>query len=215
MRAKNNLYATIEIDQFIDHIQLSKARRPVYYKITPRSTVPPTINKKIEAGQYVIVNGGFVVDRSTGLRVVKNAKTAGTPKLMKIAGQDLWVGMDHHLRSKLAKEMKMYFWNYLKDIKPIKDIKQYPIGIKLEIQDVYNEGDLDNMEHVYRKTIHDVLCGNVEFVKGLDGKFKPDRKKYYPIIIDDSKEYIQEIISSFIPIADHEKRKLIITIYKL
>ncbi len=177
--------------------------------------MPKKVQHKLEMGDYCLAKDGTVLDTKTGLKVLKNSRTAGKERYMKIAGQDLWVGIDHNLRSKLAREMKVYFYEYLRNIKPILDIKAYPLGIGLEIMDVFDDGDIDNMEHIYRKVIHDALCGNVEFIKDENDKFVPDRKKYTPIIIDDSKQYIQEMWTRFIPIQNHEGRKMTIIIYSL
>lgn len=209
----SKIHATIIIDQFIDRVLLSKKRRSVYYNV--KQTIPDRVHKKLESGDYSTAKDGTVIDVKTGLKVLKNVQTAGKEKYMKIAGQDLWVGIDHHLRSKLAREMKIFFYDYIRDIKPIINIKDYPIGVGIEIMDAYDDGDIDNMEHIYRKVLHDALCGNIEFIKGDDGKFTPDRKKYRPIIIDDSKQYIQEIWTKFIPIQNHEDRKMTIIIYSL
>lgn len=155
-----------------------------------------------------------MTDGVTGEKVIKNTRSAGTERYIKISGQDFWTGINHNLRSKIGKELKKYFYNILSEMKPVPE-DEYPIGVKIDIYDVIDEGDIDNLIYIYRKTVHDSLCGNIEFVKDENGKFHPDRKNYKPLIIDDSKEYIQEINTRFYPIRDHEERQMIIQLYRL
>jgi hypothetical protein len=77
---------------------------------------------------------------------------------------------------------------------------------------------------IYRKTIHDALCGNVEFIKeqtGIDKsgnpvfKLTPDRINFRPKIIDDDKKHIQEICSRFYPIDKDQEPVMFVQIYSL
>lgn len=204
-RNSDRIHAVITIHQYIDSILLSKARRSIYHKY-------PNIPLKYQNPRYIFKEG-FLIDTQTNTKVIKNSRSAGKPRYMKICGQDLWTGINHNLRSKLAREIKVFFYQYFRNLTPITDLKHYPLGIGLEFYDVDDGGDIDNMEHLYRKCITDALCGNVEFIKNQEGKYTPDRKKYHSIIIDDSKRFVSEMWTKFHIINDHEKRFLTILIY--
>lgn len=174
----------LEIKNYLEDIVISKARRTLYK------------------------------ENKDGEKVISNPRTAGKPRTRKISGQVLWVGMNHHLRSKIARELKKYFYEFFRG----KNFKiEYPIGISIDFYGKEGDFDLDNLCLLYRKCLHDAISGNVDFISTIseDGKkvFKPDYEKYPPIIKDDSVVYINENVSRFIN-TDSEKKKMIITIYK-
>lgn len=148
-----------------------------------------------------------------GKKVVSNPKFAGKPRVKVINGQDLWVGIDHNMRSKIAKEIKKYFYNIIKDLPTIED---YPIGVSFVYYGPLGDFDLDNLTVWYRKCFHDALSGNVDFNKTINSNGKtqyvPDRIKYPPKIIDDSVKYIRSMPTDFV---ESETSKLVITIFKL
>jgi hypothetical protein len=172
----------VEIKDYLDEIVISKARRTLYK------------------------------EDKDGNKVVSNPRTAGKPRTRKISGQVLWVGMNHHLRSKIARELKKYFYEFYRDVK----IEfEYPIGIAIDFYGKEGEFDLDNLCILYRKCLHDALAGHVDFIADRSNEskttYKPDYEKYPPIIKDDSVLYITENLSRFI---NSEDKKMIITLYK-
>lgn len=207
------LLESVVIDEFIDKVLISKKRRNQYYRVEEITKLP----KKYQTPEYGYSADGYIVHLETKKRIVKNPIAAGKPRYWTISGQDLWSGMDPHLRSKVGHAMKVYFYEKIKHFTPITNLNEYPIGVRIIIWDIDNGGDLDNMIYIYRKTIHDALCGNVEFVPITDGgkvKYKPDYDKFPPILIDDSKKYINDLHSKFVAINDHNRRKMIIQLYK-
>lgn len=207
----------IEIKNYIKRIIISKSRRKVYIKEGEK--LPLRYAKKPEKYQFI---NGFLYDIEVNEKIIRNQRTHGKPKYKKISGNDMWAGVNYHLRSKIASEMKKFFYEYFRGITPLK-ASDYPVGISLDIIDNVEgrEGeDIDNLSYLYRKTIHDALCGNVEFVKVVDpeGKssFVPDYDKYPKIIEDDNRDYIKEITTrlSYEDIPD-EETSMTITIYKL
>jgi hypothetical protein len=172
------------------------------------------IPKKYLTDNYEFNSQQILIDRTTHEPVVKNIRSAGTEKSIKISGQDFWTGINCHIRSKISKELKKFFYEAIKDFEPLQD-SDYPIGIDLNIYDVLEGADIDNLTFVYRKCLHDALGGNVEFIKDANGKFCPDRTKYPPIIQDDSLFFVRRICSEFHPIKCHEDNMMIIKLYKL
>ena len=84
---------------------------------------------------------------------VKNERLLNKPRVKKINGQDLWVTIDPHLRSKIAKELKKYFYEIIRDL-PI--ISEFPIGITMDFYGKVGDFDIDNLSLWYRKCFHDV-----------------------------------------------------------
>jgi hypothetical protein len=207
----------VEIPNYIRKVQIAKPARTQYYKSTD------TIPKKYNNQRYVM-KSKFLFDSVTKERVVKRM-TTGKPKEHAIRGQEIWRGMDYHLRSKIASELKKYMYDKIKDMPVINDDLIYPLSIRIDFYDNVEEGeDIDNMVYFYRKCTHDALCGNVSFDKvdaGKDKKGKaihqmvPDRIAYPPKLIDDDKLHVQDIPTRFYPIQEGETPKMVIEIYSL
>ena len=173
------------------------------------------IPKKYQTSDYSFDKNDILINKLTKEPVIKNSRSAGTERSIKISGQDFWSGVNCHIRSKISKELKKFFYEILRDIPKIDDC-DYPIGIELDIYDVIEGNqDIDNLTYIYRKTLHDALAGNIEFIKDENGKFHPDKDKYPAIISDDSLQYVQQISSRFYPIEDHNNNLMIIKLYKL
>jgi len=186
----NSVLTSIVIDDYIEYIQLSKHRRPVYYKKGDK------IPKKYLNDKYEF-NKGILVSSDTKEKIIKNSRSVGTPKRKKISGQDIWMGMHYALRSKIAKELKLYLKKQFKKLglEPIK-AEDYPISIQLDFYKPFGEAnwDIDNHALIYRKCILDALKGDY--------------------IEDDSVKFVRGIPSFYIP-CKKEDQKLVITIYKL
>lgn len=173
------------------------------------------IPKKYQTSEYSFDKNDILINTTTKEPVIKNSRSAGTEKSVKISGQDFWSGVNCHIRSKISKELKKFFYEIIRSL-PILDDDDYPIGIELDIYDtIEGNQDIDNLTYIYRKTLHDALAGNVEFIKDSNGKFHPDRDKYPSIIKDDSLLYVRKISSEFHPIDDHNDNLMTIKLYKL
>lgn len=119
---EKDIIAKFNIADYMDEVVLAKARRTLYK------------------------------EDKDGNKKIANPRTAGKPRTKKINGQSLWVGMNHHLRAKIGKELKKYFYEIFRGTKYI---KKYPIGIELVFYGPLGEYDLDNLSILYRKTIQD------------------------------------------------------------
>jgi hypothetical protein len=185
---KSIIYQKV-LDNYLEYITLSNKRRPIFYK----RGVP--IPKKYKKEDYGFNKEGILINKESSEKVIKNVRSAGTPKLKKISGQDIWVGLPFHLRTKIAREVKLYFLNELNDLQKI-DPKLFPIGVDMTFVKSIdkNNWDIDNLALIYRKVLLDCL----KLIVGAD----------------DSSEFIQEIPTRFIPTEDG-RRQLIITIYTI
>jgi len=184
-----------EIPKFIEYIELSKKRRAVYYKLGGR------IPKKYVSDDYAYTKNGILYNIETGEKIIKNTRTVGKPNLKKINSQYFWSGSNPHIRRKMKRDMSLFILNYIKHVPPVR-LKQYPIGVNLILHDTINgENDLDNFVYIWFKVLLDVLTA-----KEMDHK---------PIIIDDSRKYLRKLGIEFIPIKEHNDRKLTIQIYSI
>ena len=195
MDEKDKYFQKLEIHSFIDRIELSKKRRAQYYKLRDR------IPKKYINDSYDFGKEGVLIDVNTQTKIIKNSRSVGTPNVKLITGQYFWTGAHPHIRRKIKREMSDFFYKFMSHLPKVKQ-HQYPIGVRIDWYDKMKTGqDLDNFIFLYRKVIHDVLTA-----KEMD---------HSAIIIDDSKEYIQDIPTKFYPINEDEERKLCIEIYSI
>lgn len=200
---------TIEIPNYITHIELSKARRPKYYNVTEEDKIP----KKHKKLGITYDKKGIALD-SNGEKIVKNTRVAGTPKLWKINSQDLYSGnLHHHSRAKIMVELHKYFVDVITKnlLKSLKDNKiELEEGQKLAFYYTFegslskNKSDLGNKAYLYDKAFQDTITQ-----RDLSNTKQQNVHKI-PIIQDDSLGYVYNINFNFI---EKEEEKLIINIY--
>jgi len=184
-----------EIPHFIEYIKLSEKRRAVYYKEGNR------IPKKYQNEHYYFGKDGILRNVETNERIIKNTRTAGKPNMKKINSQYFWSGSNPHIRRKIKRDMSNYLLGYIKHIPSVRN-KQYPIGVNFILYDTIDgENDLDNFVYIWFKVVLDTLTA-----KEMDHK---------PVIIDDSRKYLQKLGIEFVEIDKHEDRKLVVQIYSI
>lgn len=137
------------------HVQVSKSRRPVYYK---KGSVLP---KKYEDNIGLIYDwhNGVLYNIRSAEPVIKNIKTAGTPRLKKINGQDLHnLSMTDYDRSSIVTELKNYFFNNLQKSDKVEIDENKPIVIHMVfVADSSAIGDIDNHALFYQKSFFDSI----------------------------------------------------------
>lgn len=138
--------------------------------------------------------------------VIANPTRAGTPRMYIINGQDIYSGViGEHAKGFVMDQIKKCYLPYIKDL-PV--ITEYPIQIDCEIHDTIKNAyiktndeighrwDLDNLAYPYLKAFPDILVKK--------GKLK-----------DDDRLHLTNAIGAiFIPIENHEDRKLVFIISK-
>lgn len=186
---KGWIYAQIVVPEYLEHVMLSKQRRAKYYHVKGR--VP---NRYLNKDKFSVDSNGIVINKATNEKVLANPRSAGTPKMMRISGQDIWAGMNIMIRSKIAKAVKKSLEPYFKNIKKV---EEYPIGVALDFYRPRGKGnwDIDNHSLIYRKCIFDYL-------------------KDKGVIEDDSISFITSTPTNYFEVNSPEERKLVITIYK-
>ena len=192
-----NKILELSIPDYITQVQLSAKRNATYYE-KGRKKLP----KKYQNSQYQfkpLVTGKrtkiYLVDVKTGLRVVANPKSAGTPKIKTINGQAIWNGeVQKFDRAKMMKAVKEFFDDKLKKTRPLLDC--YPLHIQYHFYDdwsMYEKKDVSNAAHIYVKAFEDVLV---------------DRK----IIPEDNFRYISGYYPQY---HQSDVRKLIVEFYEI
>ena len=183
------LMITIEIPNYLTHVQLTKGRRPKYY--TKGTHIP----KKYQKYKSFDSKGRLLDDNKKPL--IANPASVNKPRIKKINGQELYSGnMPPHLRSKVVACIKESFVPYLKKVKPVQD---FPIRLEAELHTVPGTWgwDLDN-QWIYHKCFQDALVAqgiipddNIYFITQAPSfSYCPverleDRKLVYRITTDD------------------------------
>jgi hypothetical protein len=184
---------TLELPQFVTHVQTSNKRRPKYYSSIAGPGRVNKLPKRLEKEGFIIDKFGYYVNNE-GERVVANTRSVGTPKLVAINSQVLYVGKPWE-RVAMKNCLQEFFTPYVKDM----PVFNYPIAMDCELHTIanYHTADLNNTGYIYEKVLTDVMV--------KEGK-----------IFDDSIPYVTKPGSSplFVPIEDEKNRKLVYHIYK-
>lgn len=204
---------TVNIKDYPLTFNASEACRPKYYKETDKIPKKYKLQFKpfncIEKGKKVVVN--YLVD-DDGVKIIKNLRQAGKPKVRSIRGQNLFsTQLDAFSINKILELIKKSFRdNY---VKPNFHLK-FPV--KLEF--IYNSprrpfgkdlADLDNMRIFYEKAIIDSLK---VFEQKRDKEFKMIQiDNPNGILPEDNVDYINEITSKWV---QSEERLLVVNIYE-
>ena len=149
----------------------------------------------------------------------KVSRVSGTPKYHRIAGNDLWASLSPHIRAKVLKELKLWFYNnYVRNMPTIKD---FPISITFTFTGKLGDHDIDNLDIFYRKAFLDCLAGHVIQIPIKSDTISTDNKQkewdydtYPPKIPDDSVHFIREVCSRFVPSDEATQHLLTIKIKK-
>lgn len=165
---EKRLLQTIHIDGIVKRIQVSKSRKPTYYR---QNEVLP---KKYQKSRYIFAvpkgaSAPLLFDTKENCPVIKNPSVAGTPKYSNIAGQKIWKAQIQVWdRERMMKAVKEYIYEGLKGLKKLND---FPLIIEVEFKDYIIDPifanqiwDMDNRFIFFSKAMPDVLT------RGADGK---------------------------------------------
>ena len=121
--------------------------------------------------------------------MVSTPKAAGTPRLVKVNGQDIYNGnISRQARASLVKAIHNYIRPYLTDIPVFEDIEKFPLTLELLFY-VKDQGksniDTDN-KWLWRKCIQDTIT---ELNKWSDDNvYISSRNEEETILIPDDQE---------------------------
>lgn len=193
---------TCTILDFPLKVEVSKKRKVKYWKFGEK------IPKKYANYTY---DGDYLVDPA-GNKVVKNVKTAGTPKFIGLNFQQIYVGVHHSTRTKIVGALHTLFHDAFKTQLPAHiDLTGKRLLISLHFYDTLTNKtrDLDNLSALFFK------CG-------IDCLTKPNNPNQVnsdgyshklSIIEDDTISFIPYIALEFTPILEGEQRKLDFNLY--
>lgn len=200
----------IEIPEYITHIKLSNKRRPKYYQLKGKKWKPKDLSKtlqsKLDSKEYGIT-GAYLVDENKQ-KVIANPIAAGTPKFLKLGGNDFTTGFGSpHIRNKVVTELKKFFLPFIIDqLKPI-DRNDTPLIIEWELHAPIPKimYDLSNLWFYYKY-----------FEDCLFEKQDNNGKSITPILPDDNLQYITKPGNAplFCPVETWEDRKFVFIFYK-
>ena len=144
--------STIEvvIPEYITHVELSKTRRPKYYKKGQRIPKKYSKFKKYDLQGYLL--------NDEGNKILANAGVVNKPRMLKINGQQLYSGnMNPMLRSKVVNVIKNFFHVYTSGL----DSLEVPVRIEADLYAplAAKNWDLDN-QWIYHKCFLDSLVKN-------------------------------------------------------
>lgn len=211
MAKKNSEIFSVEIPDFITQIQVSKARKNLYYEMAGKYPVPASKAKHISPlgkckyywDQHNIGKKSLrlLTDINTKLPVLKNSLVAGKPKFQQIKGNAFYSGFgSFHQRIMIIDAIKDQVKNYF-NINPV-NTNDFPIRLEFIIYNEFNvknsngkfiTQDGDNMFYPYTKSIQDLM-------------------RDMNIIPDDNLYYIRKSSWEFIP--DKKVKKLVIKAFK-
>ena len=141
----------IKIENFLQRIQTTKGRMPTYFK--EGSKIP-----KKYTGPNFIFKKGKLFDLTAKSFVIKNANLRNKPRFVSVSGNDIYSGLNEHLRIKIVTALKAQMVPELKKkTKELSEIK-YPWSLSLVVRKPfgYANWDADNL-WLYFKTFQDSL----------------------------------------------------------
>jgi hypothetical protein len=127
------LIAELVIPKYITKIELSKSRRKKYYK------KGDDLPKKYQKTGFTF-KGGFLVDPE-GNRVIKNPRSAGTPKYEVLSGNKITSGYaTPHIRAKIAAALKDFYRPHVRTLKPFSSL---PLRVEWEFWTTVDPANFD------------------------------------------------------------------------
>ena len=210
---------TLEIPTYIKYVKVSNARQPKYYekgKKTPKLPQRYKDMKKYAWKKYPTPskpNRQLLVDKSTGVRMIANSRSVGTPKLLKINSQAIYnQQIGKHYRGLIVKSIKTSFKDFVKSLDVVKE-EDFPIKITIEVHDVILETgsllwDVGNRAWIYSKVFEDCLTNNsiipddnILFVSGAPAP------KFIPVDKDEDRKLMFIFEKDNDPRLDHKEYK--------
>lgn len=184
-----------------EEMKLSEKKREIWIHQSEGPNIPKGIAKEINtkgaAGNYYFDHQGWVIDRRTEEKVVRNIRTAGKPNMQKISGQSIWSGeVSRFARNKLKIFLTEYFTPAIVRHWPEKIFTtadksfhfEFIFYFPLQLRNMTAQ-DIDNHSYPYTKAFMDTLV-NLSIIK------------------DDSPAYYRGFYCRYVDIPTEEDRRL-------
>ena len=199
---------TIVISNFEENVKLTEKRRVQYYPHGSKKKIPKKYRNRDEFA-YLLFGATkkkkgtyFLIDKSTGERVISNPIAKDKPRYWKINGQALYSGTMHHRqRATVAIKVHEYLSKYIKDLPVITTAPGEMLTVRAIIYDIYPQ----NIATVWD-------CSNKwPWIKWFEDTLVEHGK-----IEDDSIDFVRSSGTiSFVEITDLAERKLCFVIEKV
>lgn len=142
----------IVVPDYPDSIQMSKERRAVYYTKNGKRKIP---KRYLDKTRYYFDSNGRVRHTYTHTPVIANPRTVGKERRWVVNFQEIWNG-------RTAGPARANKINRLKDIlrpyiKQMSSVKEYPIGLQIELYNTSFNVDAFNKGAIYIKVIEDLM----------------------------------------------------------
>lgn len=139
----------IIIPEWQNYFEVSKKRRPKYYKWSERDKIPKSRQHEIAPTPYKVGKVEYCLSTSTRERFIKNTRSVGKPKHWILNGQGLYNGvLNWQMRKKIAVYFHSYFSSFIKEqIKPIDIPEGKHLSISCDIYEIKRDKmpDVSNM----------------------------------------------------------------------
>lgn len=194
----------VNLDNYPTEVKVSESRRASYW--SKGDTIPKKY--KNDPVRFTFNKEDILIDNTTGDKVIANPLVAGTPRMLPINAQKIYVGIHHAVRSLVVNKLHSLFHDAFKAQLPkVIDLDGNRILIGLHFHDVYHFRlpDLDNLAGLFAKCGIDCLTSET------------NKKQSHPhklgILPDDKMIFIPHIFYEFTPVDDVAKRKLDFNLY--
>lgn len=168
----------IHIPDYLRELQVSKTRRPKYYKN------PKKVPKQYKDDSRYVFKDGKLYDKEKKLFPCANINLLEKPRYVRINGNDI-MRMHSRVWSKIVLVLHEMFSNAIKAQVTREDALKIPfpwkIGLEFRTQHGYADWDIDN-PWIYEKCFHDALKKVMGFddsilkiTNGGEKKFRPVR----------------------------------------
>lgn len=195
------------IPDYPTEVKVSEKRRANYWTHLDQIGLK-TPKKYRDPLLFIADKDGFLIDATTKEKLVKNPLIAGTPRMLPINAQKIYVGIHHAVRSLIVNKLHTLFHDAFKAQLPAKiDLQGNKILIGLHFHDVYTFRlpDLDNLASLFVKCGIDCLTSHTNSKQANPHKLS--------ILPDDKMIFIPHIFFEFTDVDDVAKRKLDFNLY--
>ena len=188
-----------------EEMQLSKSRRAIHIHESEGDGIPANIRKSIGASavnKYFFDPDGWVISRETSEKVIRNKRTAGKPKMLRINGQSIWDGsIDRYARNNLKVFLTHYFT---------------PIIIRSNIEKLYTPKDhYFHFEFIFYfpLTLRNFVAQDIDNHAFCYVKAFLDTMQELKIIENDNPLFARGYSSRYVDIPTEEDRRLEVKIH--
>lgn len=170
-----------------EEMKLSDSRRVIYLHESEGDRIPKHVRETLgvqPGSKYYADSDGWIRNMHDDEKVIRNTKTAGTPKMQRINGQAIWDGsLDKYARNNMKIFLTEYFGPAI--IRNLPDKLIAGAGMYLQFEFIFyvpivlrkwTVQDIDNHAFLYIKAFMDT-CTQIQLIEDDNARFF---RGYYP-----------------------------------